>query len=69
MVPGLVLQRIGDDPLVRAARLAVTLGHPIRDCIHLALADQLGCALTTCDVGFRDRVGDPECVRVLAELV
>lgn len=52
-----------------AAELAMTLGHPIKDCVYLALADQLGCALATSDVKFRDRVADPARVKLLAELV
>ena len=30
-----------------AARLAIELGHPIKDCVYLALADQLGCPVAT----------------------
>lgn len=53
-----------------AARLAIELGHPIKDCVYLALAEELGCALATCDAKFRDRaVGRGRRVRLLAELV
>lgn len=52
-----------------AADMAMTLGHPLKDCIYLALADRLGCTLATCDVRFRDRVADPARVRLLEELV
>lgn len=36
----------------RAARLAITLGHPIADCFYLALAMDLDCGLATCDAKF-----------------
>jgi len=40
-------------PLVaRAATLAMELGHPLADCIYLALAEQLDCDLATCDEKF-----------------
>lgn len=52
-----------------AAALALDLGHPIKDCVYLALADQLGCPLATADVKFRGRVADPARVRLLTELV
>lgn len=38
-----------------AADLAMKLGHPIKDCIYLALAIDLDCDLVTCDAKFRDR--------------
>ena len=54
---------------VTAVQMAMTLGHPLQDCIYLALADQLGCCLVTCDVKFHGRVGDPVRVKLLAELI
>lgn len=43
-------------PLISAAtRIAIDLGHPLKDCIYLALALDLGCALLTADAKFRDR--------------
>jgi predicted nucleic acid-binding protein len=67
----------GDVPLhatdggeMRAAvDLAMQLGHPLKDCIYLALADQLGCPLATADAKFRDRVADPARVKLLADMV
>ena len=38
--------------LMAAARLALDLGHPIKDCIYLALAMKLGCELLTSDRRF-----------------
>ena len=52
-----------------AADLAMQIGHPLKDCIYLVLADRLGCPLATADARFRDRVGDPARVRLLADLV
>ena len=51
----------------KAVDLAIALGHPLSDCIYLALADQLGCTLVTADLKFRDRVDDPARVRLLTE--
>ena len=51
-----------------AARLAINLGHPLKDCIYLTLAMELGCPLITADARFaakaRGVYGD---VRVLGE--
>lgn len=38
--------------LYEAGKLALTLGHPLQDCIYLALAIELGCPLATCDEKF-----------------
>lgn len=38
--------------LTTAARLAIDLGHPLKDCIYLVLAMELGCDLVTCDAKF-----------------
>ena len=38
--------------LARAAYLALDLGHPLKDCLYLALAMELGCDLVTCDTRF-----------------
>ena len=52
-----------------AADLAMRLGHPLKDCIYLVLADRLGCTVVTADARFRDRVADPARVELLADLV
>lgn len=65
----LELHRLTPNLVHGAGKLAIELGHPIKDCIYLALADQLGCPLATSDVKFRDRVADPARVKLLAELV
>lgn len=56
------------DPLERAASLAMTLRHPLKDCIYLALAIELDCALATCDAKFAARARPlyPE-VKLLAD--
>ena len=38
--------------LTGAFNLALDLGHPLKDCIYLALAMELGCELVTCDARF-----------------
>ncbi len=35
-----------------AANLALDLGHPLKDCLYLALAMERGCDLVTCDARF-----------------
>ena len=51
-----------------AARLGMDLGHPLKDCLYLALAMDLGCPLVTADARFaakaRGVFGE---VRVLGE--
>ncbi|PTS80835.1 hypothetical protein DBR17_10375 [Sphingomonas sp. HMWF008] len=37
----------------QAGRLAIQLGHPIADCLYLALAVELDCDLATCDAKFQ----------------
>lgn len=49
------LHRLTPDQLDNAARLAIDLGHPLPDCIYLALAMELRCPLATCDARFRER--------------
>ena len=46
------LQRTDIDQQDRAAQLAIDLGHPLKDCIYLALAMDLQCDLVTCDARF-----------------
>jgi len=62
--------RTGGDEVIAATGIAADLGHPLKDCLYLALAIRLGCDLATSDVRFRDRAGSryPQ-VRLLAELV
>jgi predicted nucleic acid-binding protein len=41
--------RVTQRRLYEAGRLAITLGHPLKDCVYLGLAMELGCPLATCD--------------------
>ena len=43
--------------LLVASQIALNLGHPLKDCIYLALAMQLDCALVTADQRFADKAG------------
>ena len=56
------------DLIDEAARIAIRLGHPLKDCVYLALAMRLDAELVTCDVRFRDRaVASYPRVRLLAK--
>jgi predicted nucleic acid-binding protein len=45
-------RRSSSEQVARAATLALDLGHPLKDCIYLALAMELDCDLVTCDAKF-----------------
>jgi predicted nucleic acid-binding protein len=47
--------RVTQQRLFRASSLALDLGTPLKDCIYLALAKELGCELATCDARFKDK--------------
>lgn len=53
---------------VRAAELAIRLGHPLKDCLYLALAIERACSFVTADARFarRARTVHPE-VRGIGE--
>ncbi len=56
------------DQMTRAATLALDIGHPLKDCIYLALAMDLNCPLVTCDAKFAAKAhGVYAGVRVLGE--
>lgn len=44
--------RLTDERAAAAGALAIGLGHPMADCIYLALAIEFDCPLATCDRGF-----------------
>lgn len=48
----LVSVRTDASGLAEAASIALDLGHPLKDCIYLALAMKLDCPLITCDHRF-----------------
>lgn len=41
--------------LLNAASIALTIGHPLKDCLYVALALELDSDLITCDVKLRDK--------------
>jgi predicted nucleic acid-binding protein len=41
--------------VAEAAGIALRLGHPLADCLYLALAIELDCDLATCDAKFQAR--------------
>ncbi len=47
--------RVTQARLLAAGRLAIDLGHPLKDCIYLALAIELGCDLATADRRFAEK--------------
>lgn len=58
----------GPMQLAKAANMALDLGHPLKDCLYLALAIELGCDLVTCDARFAAKAkGVWSGVRVLGE--
>lgn len=44
---------LAPDHLTSAGRLGIMIGHPLKDCIYLALAMELSCPLVTCDAKFQ----------------
>lgn len=65
----LLLHRVTPALIAQATVIAIGLSHPLKDCVYLALADQLGCPLATSDAKFHARVADLKRVKLLAELV
>ncbi len=62
------LTRLTTQSLAAAAKMALDLGHPLKDCIYLALAMELGCDLVTADARFAAKAkGVWAEVRVLGE--
>lgn len=54
--------------LLAASSLALEIGHPLKDCLYVALAGELDCDLATCDAKLRDKAVDfyPR-IRLLAD--
>ena len=64
----IALNRLTPQNIADAGSLAIDLGHPLKDCIYLALAIQLGCPLVTADARFAAKArGVYVEVRVLGE--
>jgi predicted nucleic acid-binding protein len=62
------VENIGPQQMAKTANLALDLGHPLKDCIYLALAMELECDLVTCDAKFAAKAAEVwDRVRVLGE--
>lgn len=48
----IILHRSNAASLMKSAAHALTLGHPLKDCLYLTLAMEQDCALLTCDARF-----------------
>ena len=48
----IALHRATPESVRETARLANTLGHPLKDCLYLSLAQELRCDFITCDARF-----------------
>jgi predicted nucleic acid-binding protein len=49
------LVRPSSSNVLKAANMALSLGHPLKDCLYLALAMEMDCDLVTCDARFAER--------------
>lgn len=49
------LERTQPSQILDAGRIAIDLGHPMKDCIYLALAMERGCELITADARFAEK--------------
>ena len=62
----ITLRRPTSGDILEAANLAITIGHPLKDCIYLVLAMEMNCELMTCDARFAEKAkGVWDRVRVL----
>lgn len=48
-------ERMKPSQIARASAIALDLGHPLKDCIYLALAMERACDLVTCDARFVEK--------------
>lgn len=49
----ITFHRLTPERLDEAGRIALTLGHPLADCVYLQLAMEIGRELATCDAKFQ----------------
>ena len=62
----ITLRRPTSGDILEAANLAISIGHPLKDCIYLVLAMEMECELMTCDARFAEKAkGVWDRVRVL----
>ena len=50
--------RMTTSRVLNSSRLAIDIGHPLKDCIYLILAMELDCELVTCDARFAKKAKD-----------
>lgn len=57
MLSGVAIQQERTAPslVMTAAKLAIDIGHPLKDCLYLALAMEMQCDLITCDARFAEK--------------
>ena len=61
LIPEMPLRWSADEDLtVEAARLALSLKHPVYDCLYLALAHRVGGSVVTADVQFAKALASTE---------
>ena len=66
----LIARRLDLTQVSKAGTLALDLGHPLKDCLYLALAMDLNCPLITSDTKFAAKArGVWNAVQVLGEVV
>jgi predicted nucleic acid-binding protein len=60
--------RMTTSRILSASGLAISIGHPLKDCVYLVLAMELDCELVTCDARFAKKAKDVwDRVRVFGE--
>jgi predicted nucleic acid-binding protein len=50
--------RMTPSRILSASGLAISIGHPLKDCVYLVLAMELDCELVTCDARFAKKAKD-----------